>query len=62
MLSIMEQFKILTAHMMQTLLAIPKMTTAIVNMIRHDGIQPVPEGFTGGGAVDVPWGLSIDGS
>jgi hypothetical protein len=40
----------------------PKMTTGIVNMIRPDGIQPVPEGFTGGGVVDVPWGVSIDAS
>jgi len=60
--SIMEQFKILTAHMMQTLLANPKMTTGIVNMIRPDGTQPAPEGFTGGGVVDVPWGVSIDGN
>jgi hypothetical protein len=60
--SIMEQFKILTAHMMQTLLANPKMTTGIVNMIRPDGTQSAPEGFTGGGVIDVPWGVSIDGN
>ena len=31
-------------------------------MIRPDGTQPVPEGFTGGGQVDIPWGLNIDGN
>jgi hypothetical protein len=60
--SIMEQFKILSAHMIKTLSANPKMTTGIVNMIRPDGTQLEPEGFTGGGAVDVPWGVSIDGN
>ena len=31
-------------------------------MIRPDGTQPAPTGFTGGGAIDIPWGLNIDGN
>ena len=31
-------------------------------MIRPDGTQPAPKGFTGGGVVDIPWGLNIDGN
>ena len=58
----MEQFKILSAHMMKTLLSNPKMTTGLVNMIRPDGTQPAPEGFTGNKVIDVPWGVSIDGN
>lgn len=60
--SIMEQFKILSAHMMKTLLSDPKMTTSLVNMIRPDGTQPAPEGFTGNKVINVPWGVSIDGN
>src|SRR5208283_1429376 len=55
--SIMEQFKILGGAM----LSYPK-PTGLVNMIRPDGTQPTPMGFTGGGAVDVPWGVNIDGN
>ena len=36
--------------------------TGDINLIRPDGTQPAPEGFTGGGAVDIPWGLNIDGN
>jgi len=61
-ISIMEQFKIGTAHMMKVLMANPKMTTGVVNMIRPDGTQPEPKGFTGGGAINVPWGVSVDGN
>ena len=31
-------------------------------MIRPDGTQPAPTGFAGGSAVNVPWGVSIDGN
>jgi hypothetical protein len=55
--SIMEQFKI----MGQAMLAYPK-PTGVVHMIRPDGTQAEPAGYTGGGAVDVPWGLNIDGN
>jgi len=55
--SIMEQFKILGGAM----LSYPK-PTGLANMIRPDGTQPDPAGYTGGGAVDVPWGVNIDGN
>jgi hypothetical protein len=57
--SIMEQFKIATAHMLKYVTATS--TTGAVNMIRHDGTQPAPMGFTGM-AIRVPWGLNIDGN
>ncbi|HME71716.1 MAG TPA: hypothetical protein VKM54_17870 [Myxococcota bacterium] len=60
--SIMEQFKLLAAHMMKVLLSNPKMTTGVVNMIRPDGTQPAPEGFTANKLINVPWGVSIDGN
>jgi len=60
--SIMEQFKILAGHMMKVLLSNPKMTTGMVNMIRPDGTQPAPEGFTANKQINVPWGVSIDGN
>ena len=41
--------------------AYPK-STGVINMIRPDGVQPSPDGFTGGGAVDIPWGLNLDGN
>jgi len=55
--SIMEQFKIMGAAMLQY----PK-PTGVASMIRPDGTQPDPKGYTGGGAVDVPWGVNIDGN
>ncbi|MDQ3021787.1 MAG: hypothetical protein M3R36_14630 [Bacteroidota bacterium] len=55
--SIMEQFQI----MGDALLKYPK-STGIISMIKPDGTQPFPAGFTGGGAIDVPWGLNIDGN
>ena len=54
---ILEQFKILN----DSVLAYPK-PTGIVSMIRPDGTQPAPEGYTGNGAVWVPWGINIDGN
>ena len=41
--------------------AYPK-STGVISMIRPDGVQPSPDGFSGGGAVDIPWGLNIDGN
>jgi len=31
-------------------------------MIRPAGAQPAPEGFIAGGAVNIPWGLNVDGN
>jgi hypothetical protein len=55
--TIMEQFRIMGG----ALFAYTK-STGMINMIRPDGTQPAPAGFTGGGAVDSPWGLNIDGN
>jgi hypothetical protein len=60
--SIMEQFKIAAGHMLKVLSDNPSMVTGVVNMIRPDGSQPAPTGFTGDKAVSVPWGLNIDGN
>jgi hypothetical protein len=60
--SIMEQFKIAAGHMLKVLSSNPTMVTGTVNMIRPDGSQPAPMGFTGNKAVSVPWGLNIDGN
>jgi len=54
---IMEQFALLGG----AALHYPK-PTGDINLIRPDGTQPAPEGFTGGGTVDIPWGLNIDGN
>ncbi len=55
--SIMEQFEILGGAMLKY----PK-PTGLVNMIQPDGTQPAPMGYTGGGTVEIPWGLNIDGN
>lgn len=55
--SIMEQFRILGG----AALKYPK-PTGVISMIRPDGTQPAPMGFTGAGAINVPWGLNIDGN
>ena len=58
----MEQFKIAAAHMLSVLTSNPKMITGVMSMIRPDGTQPAPTGFTSGGVVSVPSGVSIDGN
>jgi hypothetical protein len=55
--SIMEQFRILAGAGLKY----PK-SSGVINMIRPDGTQLEPKGFTGGGAVDMPWGLNLDGN
>ena len=55
--SIMEQFRILGG----AALKYPK-PTGIISIIRPDGTQPAPQGFAGDGAINVPWGLNIDGN
>jgi hypothetical protein len=55
--SIMEQFRIMASAAFRY----PK-STGVINMIRPDGTQLEPNGFTGDGAVDMPWGLNIDGN
>lgn len=60
-ISIMEQFKLITAHMFKYVSGPPPRPTGSVNMIRPDGTQPAPMGFTGD-AINIPWGLNVDGN
>jgi len=60
-ISIMEQFKLITASMFKYVTGPPARTTGAVNMIRPDGTQPAPEGYTGE-AINIPWGLNVDGN
>jgi hypothetical protein len=53
----MDQFRI----MGEAIYKYPK-STGVIHMIRPDGTQLDPKGFTGSGMVDVPWGLNIDGN
>jgi hypothetical protein len=57
----MEQFKLITAAMFKYVMGPPARPTGAVNMIRPDGTQPAPMGFTGE-AINIPWGLNIDGN
>jgi hypothetical protein len=60
-ISIMEQFKLITAAMFKYVMGPPPRPTGAVNMIRPDGSQPAPMGFTGE-AINIPWGLNVDGN
>jgi hypothetical protein len=60
-ISIMEQFKLITDHMFKYIMGPPARITGAVNMIRPDGTQPAPQGFTGP-AESIPWGLNVDGN
>jgi hypothetical protein len=59
--TIMEQFQLMGVGLYRS-----KTSTGVVNLIRSDGTQPAYDpkagGFTGGGLVDSPWGLNIDGN
>jgi hypothetical protein len=55
--SIMEQFRLQA----EAVWKYPK-STGVIHMIRPDGTLLDAKGFTGGGAVDVPWGLNLDGN
>jgi hypothetical protein len=58
--SIMQQFALILEALKKNIEEGKK--TGIVSMIRPDGTQLNPEGFTGGGAVNAPWGVVIDGN
>jgi len=58
--SIMEQFKLLIDSIAKYEATGKK--TGVVSMIRPDGTQPAPEGFTGGGTLNAPWGVVVDGN
>jgi hypothetical protein len=60
-ISIMEQFKLITEAMVKYIMGPPTRPTGAVNMIRPDGTQPAPMGYTGE-AMNIPWGVNIDGN
>jgi hypothetical protein len=60
-ISIMEQFKLITAAMFKYVMGPPPRPTGAVNMIRPDGTQSAPTGYTGE-AINIPWGLNVDGN
>jgi hypothetical protein len=57
----MEQFKLITEAMVKYIEGPPARITGQVNMIRPDGTQPAPQGFTGP-AESIPWGINVDGN
>jgi hypothetical protein len=59
--SIMEQFKFVTDAMFKYIMTPPGHITGQVNMIRPDGTQPDPMGYTGPGE-SIPWGINVDGN
>jgi hypothetical protein len=58
--SIMEQFALILEALKKNIAE--GKTTGVASMIRPDGTQLRPEGFTGGGTINAPWGLAIDGN
>lgn len=60
-ISIMEQFKLITEAMFKYVQGPPPRPTGAVNIIRPDGTQPAPMGYTGE-AINIPWGLNVDGN
>jgi hypothetical protein len=58
--SIMKQFELLVDSLKKH--EANGQVTGVVSMIRPDGTQPVPEGFTGGGKMNGGWGIVIDGN
>lgn len=58
--SIMKQFELILDSLKKN--EANGQVTGVVSMIRPDGTQPVPEGFTGSGKMNAGWGLVIDGN
>jgi hypothetical protein len=58
--SIMQQFALILEALKKNIME--GKTTGVVSMIRPDGTQLAPKGFDGGGAVNAPWGIVIDGN
>jgi hypothetical protein len=58
--TIMEQFALILEALKKNIAE--GKTTGVVSTIRPDGTQLRPEGFTGGGTINAPWGVAIDGN
>jgi hypothetical protein len=56
----MEQFALILEALKKNIMAGKK--TGVVSMIRPDGTQPMPEGFTDGGNMNAGWGIVVDGN
>jgi hypothetical protein len=62
---VMKQFQLMTEQMLPIMAKgtiSAESPTGVLNMIRPDGSQPAPKGFTGDKGVFIPWGVSIDGN
>ena len=62
---VMKQFQLMTEQMLPIMAKgtiSAEKPTGVLNMIRADGSQPAPKGFTGDKGVFIPWGVSIDGN
>ena len=62
---VMKQFQLMTEQMLPIMAKgtiSAENPTGVLNMIRPDGSQPAPKGFTGDKGVFIPWGVSIDGN
>ena len=58
---VMKQFQLMTEQMLPIMASgtiSAAKPTGVLNMIRPDGSQPAPKGFTGDKGVFVPWGLN----
>jgi hypothetical protein len=54
--STMEQFRIMLGGLVKALQSGQIKATGLISMIRPDGTQPAPNGFSGNGGVSIPWG------
>jgi hypothetical protein len=59
--TIMEEFQAFS-HILGPLQSGQVKATGFVSMIRPDGTQPSATGYSGGGAVNLPWGVNVDGN
>jgi len=59
--SIMQEFQAFSA-LLGPLQSGRVKSTGFVSMIRPDGTQAAPRGYNGNGAVNLPWGVNIDGN
>jgi hypothetical protein len=59
--TIMQEFQAFS-HILVPLQSGQVKSTGFVSMIRPDGTQPSASGYSGGGAVNLPWGVNVDGN
>jgi hypothetical protein len=59
--TIMQEFQAFS-HILGPLQSGQVKSTGFVSMIRPDGTQPSAAGYSGDGAVNLPWGVNVDGN